>query len=180
MRYSQEMNVKIEVKNRRQLLYNKMRRFGEILSQKETIAYIIVGTLTTGVNLTAYYWFYNISGISNLVSNAFAWIVAMLFAYYANAKYVFKPTKKGLVGELLQMSKFFTARFLSFLVEEAAMFVFVDILCVNSMLIKAIMNVVVVIINYFFSKWLVFNDSKKRGMSWKLKRNIESSNYQSN
>lgn len=158
MKYSQEMNLANEMKDKRQLLYDKWGRFKEKLIQKETIAYIIVGTLTTGVNMIAYHWFCNMVGIRNLVSNALAWIVAMLFAYFANAKYVFKPTKKGFVGEVLQVGKFFTARFVSFLVEEAAMFVFVDLLCVNNMLIKAIMNVVVVIINYFFSKFVVFSE----------------------
>ncbi|HAB62535.1 MAG TPA: hypothetical protein DCE48_17875, partial [Lachnospiraceae bacterium] len=60
MKYSQEM------KEKRQLLIDKIRRFWEILNQKETISYIIVGTLTTGVNLTAYYWLCNIWGIANL------------------------------------------------------------------------------------------------------------------
>lgn len=152
-----EMNVAKEMKDRRQLLIDKMRHCWEILIQKETISYIIVGTLTTVVNLTAYYWLCNICGITNLISNAYAWVAAMLFAYFANAKYVFKPKKKGFVDEMLQISRFFTARFISFLVEEAALFVCVDLLSVNNMLIKAIMNVVVVIINYFFSKYVVFN-----------------------
>jgi putative flippase GtrA len=158
MKYSQEINLTNEMKDKRQLLYDKIRRFREKLIQKETIAYIIVGTLTTGVNMVAYNWFCNVIGIRNLISNALAWIVAMLFAYFANAKYVFKPTKKGFVGEVLQIGRFFTARFVSFLVEESAMYVFVDLLCINNMLIKAIMNVVVVIINYFFSKFVVFNE----------------------
>ncbi|WP_167959007.1 GtrA family protein [Anaerosporobacter faecicola] len=158
MKYSQEMNVTNDWKEKRNLLQEKFQRFCGILMQKETIAYIIVGTLTTCVNLASYYWFCNICGIQNLVSNAFAWIVAMVFAYFANAKYVFKPAKKSFIGEIVQLGKFFTARFISFLVEEAAMFVFVDLLCVNNMLIKGIMNVVVVIINYYFSKLLVFKD----------------------
>lgn len=94
MKYSQEMNVTNEMKEKR-ILIDKIRRFWEILNQKETISYIIVGTLTTGVNLTAYYWLCNICGVANLIANAFAWVVAMLFAYFANAKYVFKPTKKS-------------------------------------------------------------------------------------
>lgn len=158
MKYSQELNVINEVNDKRKVLNDKMRCFWEVLIRKETISYIIVGTLTTGVNLIAYYWFWNILGITNIIANAFAWVVAMLFAYFANAKYVFKPTKKEFIGEILQIGRFFTARFVSFLVEEAAMFVCVDLLFINNMLMKAIMNVVVVIINYFFSKYVVFNE----------------------
>lgn len=158
MKYSQELNVINEVNDKRKVLNDKMRCFWEVLIRKETISYIIVGTLTTGVNLIAYYWFWNILGITNIIANAFAWVVAMLFAYFANAKYVFKPKKKEFIGEILQIGRFFTARFVSFLVEEAAMFVCVDLLFINNMLMKAIMNVVVVIINYFFSKYVVFNE----------------------
>lgn len=160
MRYSQDMNYSNEIsksmEQRERMFLNKLRRFWEILIQKETIAYIVVGTLTTCVNMTAYYLLCNIFGISNLVANAYSWVIAMLFAYFANAKYVFKPSKKKFIQELLQIGRFFTARGISFLVEEAAMYVFVDLLSVNNMLIKAIMNVVVVIINYFFSKQVVF------------------------
>ncbi|HEX3022085.1 MAG TPA: GtrA family protein [Lachnospiraceae bacterium] len=143
---------------KKQELKELLRRYLSILAQKEVMAYIIVGTMTTGVNLAAYYILCDLWGIGNLVANALAWVAAMLFAYYANAKYVFITTKKNFMGEMAKVCKFFSARFVSFLAEEFAMFAFVDVMGINNMLIKAIMNVVVVIINYFFSKQVVFKD----------------------
>lgn len=133
-----------------------VERFVASLRRKETIAYIVVGTLTTVVNMSVYYILcYNFS-LPNLLANAYSWVIAMLFAYETNKRYVFKPEKKKGFAEFLQITRFFSARFISFLVEETALMVFVDILLMNNMLIKGIMNVIVVIINYYFSKWIVF------------------------
>lgn len=126
------------------------------IQKKETIAYIIVGTLTTVVNMLAYYLLCYVLLVPNLLANAYSWVIAMFFAYVTNKRYVFKPEKKKGIAECFQIFKFFSARFVSFMVEEGALLVCVDILKMNNMFIKAIMNVIVVIINYYFSKWVVF------------------------
>lgn len=55
---------------------------------KEFISYGIVGVMTTLVNYIVYCICLKI-GIDWLTSNSFAWMVAVIFAYFSNRKVVF-------------------------------------------------------------------------------------------
>ena len=62
---------------------------------EEIVVYLIVGVLTTALNLLTYYLcvftFLNPQDKVELqMANIIAWIVGVIFAYYANRKYVFK------------------------------------------------------------------------------------------
>lgn len=54
--------------------------------------YLIFGTLTTAVNIVAYYLFSNIIHMNYLFSNAVACFLLELFAYITNRKYVFNSS----------------------------------------------------------------------------------------
>lgn len=127
------------------------------LCNREMIAYLIVGGLTTLVNIVAYHIFCNKLGVANLVANIIAWILAVIFAYFANDRIVFISEKKGMQEEIIKAGKFFAARIFSLGVDEAGMFLLVDLIFMNNLVAKIIMNVIVVIINYVFSKLFIFN-----------------------
>lgn len=124
---------------------------------REVITYLIAGVLTTVVNYISYFVFCNLIGIPNLIANAIAWIIAVLFAYIINDIWVFQSKKHNILGELEQFVKFLGARIVSFLIEEAGMFVFIDIMKFNNLIIKGILAVIVIFLNYLFSKLFVFN-----------------------
>lgn len=123
---------------------------------REVLLYIIMGILTTAVNFIFYFLLCNIIGIQNLISNAIAWIVSVLFAYITNNRYVFLSYTGERKKELTKIIKFFGARLFSFLIEEAGMFIFIDILSMNNLVIKVFMNVIVIVLNYVFSKLYIF------------------------
>jgi putative flippase GtrA len=124
---------------------------------RETITYAIAGVMTTVVNFVTYHLFCNIIGVENLIANGIAWVVAVIFAYIINDLWVFQSIRGNLRGELEKVAKFFSARVLSFVVEEAGMFLFVDILALNNLIVKAGLAIIVIILNYFFSKLYIFN-----------------------
>ncbi|QHQ61963.1 GtrA family protein [Anaerocolumna sedimenticola] len=124
---------------------------------RETITYGIAGALTTLVNYAAYYIFCNRIGIENLIANIIAWIIAVIFAYIINDIWVFKAQMSGIQSEFIKVIKFFGARLFSLIVEEAGLFLFVDILSWNNLVVKAALAVIVIILNYFFSKLYIFN-----------------------
>lgn len=125
--------------------------------KREAAAYLIVGAMTTLINMAAYYICYNIADISNLLSNGIAWVLAVIFAYFANDRLVFTETKGGgLQAELRKMERFFGARVFSLLVDEAGMYLLVDVLFVNNMFSKIATNVIIVIMNYILSKFFIF------------------------
>lgn len=130
------------------------------LVNRETITYIIAGVLTTIVNFISYYVFCNLLGIENLFANVIAWIIAVIFAYVINYVWVFRSKKGENKQELEKVSKFFGARLFSLGVEELGLYVFVNILNWNNLIVKASLAVIVIILNYFFSKVFIFNEKK--------------------
>ena len=139
-------------------------------NKKEIINYIIFGVLTTVVNFAVFWLFNRLLGKNYyLVSNVIAWIVAVAFAYVTNRIWVFESKVTTVKGILLEVSEFFLARLFSLVVEEAGLLIFVDLLkfkvlsfdlfsfnITGEMLAKVILAVVVVILNYIFSKFIIF------------------------
>lgn len=125
--------------------------------KRETVAYLIVGVITTLINMAVYYICYYIAELSNLLSNGIAWVLAVMFAYFANDRLVFTETKGGgFSAELKKMERFFAARIFSLLVDEIGMYFFADILFINNMFSKIAMNVIIVLLNYILSKFFIF------------------------
>lgn len=128
-----------------------------LLNNKEIITYGITGVITTIVNYLTYYVLCNILHISSLLSNAVAWIIAVIFAYIMNNFIVFKSSFVSFKNEVNKIIKFFAARTISFIFEEVSMLILIDILGYNNLIVKASLMIFVVIINYVFSKKYIFN-----------------------
>lgn len=128
---------------------------------RETISYAIAGVLTTLVNFISYYLFCNIMGIENLIANGIAWMIAVIFAYIVNDVWVFQTKQISTHSQFNKITKFFGARIISFIIEEAGMLLFVDIMHFNNLLVKAGLAVIVIVINYIFSKLFIFNKGEE-------------------
>ncbi len=129
---------------------------------EEIVVYLIVGVLTTALNLLTYYLcvftFLNPQDKVELqMANIIAWIVGVIFAYYANRKYVFKSKNVDVKKEA---TKFLGARIVTLLFDMLTMFITVSVLKLNDKIMKLISNFLVILLNYIFSKLLVFK--KKR------------------
>ncbi len=141
-------------------LFNKYR---------ELIVYLIFGVLTTAVNLATFYAMESLTGISYLINNAIAWVVGVIFAFITNKIFVFrsKSWKPSVAGK--EAIEFLGARIFSFGVEEAGLWLLVDVVGLASfskviigftvtgeLIAKIILAVIVVILNYVFSKLVIF------------------------
>ena len=122
----------------------------------DLISYLFYGGLTTLVNFLVYIPLYNWMHISATVSNAIAWVFAVAFAYLTNKPFVFKSHDWSAKTVIPELSKFVGCRIGSGVLETAIIFVAVDLLCWNGNIMKVITSVLVVILNYIGSKWLVF------------------------
>lgn len=133
-----------------------VKKWWKLFVNRETITYAVAGVLTTVVNFLAYHLFCNVMNIPNLVANAIAWVIAVAFAYVVNARWVFLERFEGWKMEWERIVKFTGARVVTFFVEEAGMFLLVDVLHGPNLIMKAIVAVLVIILNYVFSKLFVF------------------------
>jgi len=124
-----------------------------IKKYKELILYGIFGVLTTIVNILVYYICANILTIHYLISTVIAWLISVLFAYTTNRKFVFESKNKNIIKEIIS---FFSFRILSGFIDVAIMYAFVDIFKWNDLIVKILANVIVIILNYIFSKLFIF------------------------
>lgn len=129
---------------------------------EEVINYLIIGGLTTLVNLIVKYaLLFTILSAENPVQLQTAvivsWIVACLFAYITNRKIVFKSKSEKIIKEFVS---FVTARLITLGMEMLIMYIFVTALRLNSNLWVVVWSivaqVVVVVANYVFSKLFIF------------------------
>jgi len=123
---------------------------------KDIILYLVFGVLTTIVSFAIYYLLVEYAGVSALLSNAISWVGAVAFAFLTNKPFVFRSFDWSAGVVLPELGKFVGGRVGSGVFESAYVFVTVDLLHWNSMIMKAIASVVVVIINYVVSKIFVF------------------------
>ena len=92
-------------------------------------------------------------GINYLISNIIAWFVSVLFAYITNRIWVFESKDDNIIKEILL---FYGGRVFSGAIDTALMYVFISILMTGDLFAKIVVQVVVTILNYVFSKFLVF------------------------
>lgn len=133
------------------------------LVNEETVTYILFGVLTTLVNLIVFaimqkvLYIEEYSDILLIVNNSIAWVAGVLFAYFTNRIYVFKSQNSEFSEKWKEFVSFVVARLISLLVDCVGLWLIVEVFMGNDILAKLIMNIVVVIMNYFFSKLFIFN-----------------------
>ena len=122
----------------------------------DVLFYLFFGVLTTVVNYLVYLPVYNLLGLSAAASNAIAWVAAVIFAYLTNKPFVFKSNDWSAKTVIPELTKFVSCRIASGLAETLILLVSVDVLGWNGNLWKLITSVLVVVLNYFASKLLIF------------------------
>ena len=124
----------------------------------EIVRYLIVGGLTTVVSLSVYYGcvltFLDPENPLQLqAANIISWIAAVTFAFFANRIFVFRSRGTGVLREA---GAFYLARVGTLLMDMCIMFVGVTLMGYSDKVMKLIVQVVVTIANYIFSKLFVF------------------------
>jgi len=128
----------------------KLEKFADV------IPYAFFGGCTTLVNVIVYWFLAHPLGMETIPATIAAWLAAVLFAYFTNRKWVFHSTAHGQSEILKESVSFFACRLATGLLDWACMYVFVDLLFINDMLIKILANALVIILNYVASKKVIF------------------------
>lgn len=133
-----------------QKLVDLVRKYWDVVS------YLFFGVLTTVVNYIVYIPVYNLLGFSAAVSNAIAWVAAVAFAYLTNKPFVFKSHDWSMKTVIPELSRFVGCRVASGVAETVILLVTVDMIGWDGNIWKLVTSVLVVVLNYFASKLLVF------------------------
>ncbi len=137
--------------------FNRFNAF--YVQNKSVLLYIFFGGLTTVVSVGSFALANSCFHINELIANIISWVFAVTFAYLTNRVWVFHSQAKGnaIVKEAIS---FFGGRLATLGIEEAMLFVFVTLMQINGLWIKIIAQFVVLVLNYFISKVIVFKSKK--------------------
>lgn len=114
---------------------------------------------TPSVNIFVYYVCARLLNISAAFSSGTAWLLSVLFAFATNKIWVFESKSQG--RELLQeMISFFSLRLLTGILDVIIMYVSVELLNWNDMMMKVLVNVLVIVLNYGASRLVIFKDRR--------------------
>ena len=135
-----------------------------LLKDKEKIKHLIIygifGVLTTVVSFGSFYILRKLfTTADENILNTISIVIAVIFAYFTNRKYVFKSREKNIFSEF---SKFAGSRVFSAIFEIVSFFILNTLLKIDGMISKALVSIVVVILNYVISKLFVFKNKNKQ------------------
>ena len=149
---------------------------GLIIKYKEIILYLIFGALTTIVSWGTYALFtklipsfsvFSFEVTTVMTANVLSWICAVIFAYVTNKLWVFNSKSWKPATAVKELALFVSSRLATGVLEWVGVPLLViiglnqTIFGIEGMLSKVIVSVIVVILNYVFSKLFVFKSEKK-------------------
>ena len=126
----------------------------------DVVRYIFFGGCTTLVNLVCFFIFWNICHVNLNIANVISIVVAIIFAYVVNSKYVFQDKCETLKDHIQPFGKFVSARLLTMVIEVGGVWLLVEVMGMNGMVGKFCTQFIVLALNYIFSKFFVFTTGK--------------------
>lgn len=127
---------------------------------KETLLYLLFGGLSFILNMLLYILITSWFNIHELIANIITWILVVAFCFITNKTWVFKNDTTTTTSIMRQIISFYTSRLITLGIEEIILFVFITKLQFSNLLIKIIAQIIVIILNYVFSKLIIFRKEK--------------------
>lgn len=134
-----------------------MKKIINKLLTKEVILYIVFGVFTTVVNLGSFYIMNSLLHWEENISNFIAILLAVLFAYITNKDLVFHSNAKNMNEKVTQFIKFIIGRVFTMLIEFIGGLLLFK-LPIPNIITKTILTIVVIILNFFISKFFAFKN----------------------
>ena len=132
--------------------------------EHDVISYIFWGGCTTLVNLVSFYLM-RIAGLPLMAANIISIILAILFAYVVNSRFVFHDSCETLKDHIQPFVKFISARLVTMVIEVGGVWLLAVVMGFHDMVAKFCTQFLVLVLNYIFSKFLIFTTGKKTGGS---------------
>ncbi len=137
-----------------------MKQLIKKLYASSVVRYVFFGGCTTLVNLISFYVLRKLRVGLN-IANVISIILAILFAYMVNSRFVFQDKCQTLADHIRPFCKFISARLMTMVIEVGGVWLLVAKLGMNDMVGKFATQFIVLILNYVFSKFFVFTTGKK-------------------
>ena len=139
----------------------KIKSILKKLMTREVILYIVFGVCTTIVNIVATYILNEFVKLDGAIASAIGIVLSILFAFFSNRKLVFNSEAKGFKENLKEFGKFMIGRAGTMVLEEGGVILFNTVLNWPLMPVKITLTVIVIILNFFISKFFAFKKKDK-------------------
>ena len=150
---------------------NKTKELIKKVCNREVISYIIFGILTTIVNIVISYILKTFFKVEGNIASTIGIICSILFAYFTNRKWVFHSYAVTIKEKWAEFGKFILGRAFTMVVEIVGVFLLNDVIHsfygifsdnIAYLINKMLMTVIVIILNFFISKFFAFKDLSKK------------------
>ncbi len=152
-----------------------MKKLLRFVFNRETLTYLLFGFMTTLVDFVVFKVFdLFFGGRWYLLSNTIAWLAAITFSFVTNKLFVFESKRWTFDVLKKEIPGFFSARIGSYFIEQGGLWCFVELLHFDEnvfdfklvqlggkIMAKIIIGVVVVVLNYLLSKFVIFKKNHK-------------------
>ena len=130
---------------------------------QEVINYLIVGGIGTVISIASFTILLNLS-VETVASNIISWIIVVILMYVLNRYFVFEEHATGKVAVIREIISFVMARIFTLVLETIVVWLGIDVLKFNSdfgvVAVKTFGQVLVIVLNFVFSKLFIFKNSK--------------------
>ena len=124
--------------------------------KREMALYVFFGCLTTLINMASYWFLSRIGSLDYQLAASIAWIVSVLFAYTTNKWFVFSSHHDDARTIIKELANFLFFRIFSYLIDIGFLIVLVEWQITGDFTAKVLGNIVVIMINYLASKFIIF------------------------
>lgn len=147
-----------------------MKNLWNKLWNKEVIFYLIFGILTTLVNISVSYVLKAFLHLEGNIASTIGIIASILFAYFTNRKWVFVSSAVTAKEKWVEFGKFILGRAFTMVIEIVGVFFLNDVLHsfygvlsddIAFLLNKTLITIIVIILNFFISKFFAFQKVTK-------------------
>lgn len=132
---------------------------GVFLEYKDIIFYIIFGVLTTVVNLGSFFVLNSLLKVEKNTANFIAILLAVIFAYITNKDLVFHSEADSFKERIIEFCKFMLGRAFTMVVEFVGGLILFE-LPIPNIITKMGLTIIVIILNFFISKFFAFKSKK--------------------
>jgi putative flippase GtrA len=140
----------------KKILPEKIIKIEEKFFTVEIVLYIVFGVLTTVVNIGSFAILSYITNLEENFSNAIAIVLAVLFAYFTNKDLVFNSKATKFKEKILEFFKFILGRAFTMIIELIGFYILFNILGISKLISKTLITVIVIVLNFFISKFFAF------------------------
>ena len=128
---------------------------------KEGLLYLFFGGCAFLLSVVLFAAGIYVFNLGEITSNNISWIICVLFAYMTNRTWVFTEKSHTLKGIAREFFSFVAGRFVTLWMENAIIWLFIEIIGINVLVTKIVGQFVVIVTNYIISKFIIFKKDKK-------------------